>query len=96
MQDEFFVTCKCTSMDHIVRFSYEPDDCELYVTVHLAPLPFWKRVKNALRYVFGRRSRYGDHEEVIVDESSAFILLELLTRYGRDVLDLYEKKRNAA
>lgn len=92
MQDELFVTCKCTSPDHLVRFTYEPEDRELYVTVHLAPLPFHKRLWNAVRYVFGRRSRYGDHEEVLVPEHSAIQILELLTRYGRDMISDHEQK----
>jgi hypothetical protein len=80
-------------MDHILRFSYEPEDRELFVTVHLAPLPFRKRVWNAIRYVFGRRSRYGDHDEVVVNDDDVFRLLELLTRCGKDMIDDIKKSR---
>ena len=61
------ILCECSSMEHqmvFVHFDEEPD--VIYVQVHLAKRPFWKRVGSAIRYILGRRSRYGDWDEIIV------------------------------
>jgi hypothetical protein len=38
---------------------------EVFIDIHLSPLPFWKRVKFAIKYVFGYQSRYGAFQEII-------------------------------
>ena len=58
------------------------DDEDLFIEVHLTPLPFWKRVRNAVGYVFGRRSRYGDFEEVVLSTTDALDLGDKLTEWA--------------
>jgi hypothetical protein len=56
--------CKCHSMQHSFVVSADEDD--VFIEVHLTPLPFLQRVVNAVRYVFGGRSPYGDFEEILL------------------------------
>jgi hypothetical protein len=74
--------CQCGSLEHTLFVCAEEED--FFLEVHLAPLPFWQRVRNAVGYVFGRRSRYGDFEEVLLSPEDAVDLGDrLLTWAGR-------------
>ena len=83
-------TCKCGSFDHIFCVTVDEDD--MFIEVHLCPLPFWQRVKNAVSYIFGRRSRYGDFEEIILTPLDAFILGDSLVDWS--ALGTVEHKSN--
>ena len=58
------------------------DKDDLFIEVHLAPLPLWRRLSNAVRYIVGRRSRYGDFEEIILDPEDALDLGDKLTEWA--------------
>lgn len=61
---EEIIICQCHSAEHqmIVRSI----DGDVYLTFHLSKLPFWKRLKNGIKYIFGYTSKYGDFEDIIV------------------------------
>jgi len=63
--------CQCNSTEHQLIFSYFPDDKEVYVSVHLIPNRFWKRLINAIKYIFGHKSEYGDFDEFIFKSEDA-------------------------
>jgi len=63
--------CRCDSTEHQLIFSYLPDDKEVYVSVHLIPVIFWKRLINAIKYIFKHKSKYGDFEEFIFRSEDA-------------------------
>ncbi len=66
--------CQCHMPEHIMLIGYWPDEkeCkEVYLTIHLCPLPFWKRLKNGIKYIFGHRSKYGDFDEFILKPEDA-------------------------
>jgi hypothetical protein len=73
-------TCKCFSLEHILFVC--ADDEDLFIEVHLSTLPFWKRLGNAMRYVLGRRSPYGDFEEIILGPEDALDLGDKLTEWA--------------
>ena len=73
-------TCACSSLEHMFVVSAEEED--LFIEVHLAPLPFLMRLKHAIRYVFGYRSAYGDFEEVVLDTVTALDLGDYLIRWS--------------
>jgi hypothetical protein len=73
-------TCKCFSLEHTLFVC--ADDEDLFIEVHLSPLPFWKRLGNAMRYVLGRRSPYGDFEEIILGPEDALDLGDKLTEWS--------------
>jgi hypothetical protein len=59
MATEFF-ECQCYSDEHTLKFTYDPQDDELYASVYLSQYRnFFQRIWTAVRYVFGYRSRYG-------------------------------------
>lgn len=63
------LTCKCGDPSHQCIIGYDKDDDvrEVFLSVHLVPeANIFKRVANAFRYLFGRRSIYGDFDEIIL------------------------------
>lgn len=62
------LACTCGSLGHVVRFSHDPIDDQLYVHVSLDREPrWWRRALLAFRYVFsGHVCRYYDSAEVFV------------------------------
>lgn len=72
--------CQCESLEHQVTFSYlEGDkDGDVYMEVHLAPLGFWQRVVNGIKYIFGHRSKYGDFDEMIIKKEDVWKLEKIV------------------
>ena len=70
-QDDLILSCSCSALDHVVRFGRMVDDeghSDTYVHVSLAhERSFWRRLKTALRYLFGDTCRYVCSTEVIVE-----------------------------
>lgn len=74
-------TCACASAEHILILNDEFSDY-LYLQIHLAPQPFFKRLVNGVRYIFGGRSKYGDFDEIIFTPGSALELSDHLTNWS--------------
>lgn len=73
MERQLFI-CQCENTEHQLVFSYFPDDedPEIYVTIHLKPeRSIFKRIKNAVKYIFGHRSRFGDFDEFLFKKEDA-------------------------
>ena len=69
--NELFI-CQCHNIEHQLIFSYFPDDCELFVSIHLIPeYNIWKRIWMAIKYIFGYKSIYGHFDEFIFKKSDA-------------------------
>lgn len=68
-----FLLCLCGHSDHMIILNFEEtgDYVECSMEIHLSPLPFYKRLWRAIKYVCGYRSRYGDFDELIIDRESA-------------------------
>jgi len=54
-----YMECGCHSESHIIRGMYDPDDNFLYLSYHLPRQPFWRRLRIAVKYLFGIDSKYG-------------------------------------
>lgn len=80
MKRELFV-CRCYSIEH--SFVVSADDEDLFIEVHLASAPFWKRLRNAVRYVLGRKSKWGDYEEILLSPETALDLGDKLVEWAR-------------
>lgn len=78
MKRTLFV-CRCHSIEH--SFVVSADDEDLFIEVHLSSAPFWTRVKNAVRYVFGGRSKWGDFEEVLLSPYDALNLADSIIEW---------------
>ena len=79
MKRELFV-CRCFSIEHSFVVSAEDED--LFIEVHLASVPFWKRLKNAARYILGRKSKWGDYEEILLSPETALDLGDKLVEWA--------------
>lgn len=67
MKNDYF-ECDCESPEHVIRMSRIEDqgfDDFIYVSFFLRPWTFWRRVRYAIMYVFGYKSKYGDFGECI-------------------------------
>lgn len=73
-------TCVCGSMEHI--FVVTADDEDLLIEVHLSPLPLFERLKHAVQYVFGYRSRWGDFDEIVLNPETALLLGDKLVEWA--------------
>lgn len=57
--------CECHSLEHQVHFWYDDEFQQVYIEVHLVKYGFFARVKYALKYIFGYKSRFGAFDEFI-------------------------------
>ena len=79
MEREILI-CQCESIEHQISFSWIGDDKDgdVYMEVHLAPLGFWQRVINSIKYIFGHRSKYGDFDEMIIKKEDVWKLEKIV------------------
>lgn len=83
--NELFI-CKCHNTEHQLIFNCFDD--EVYLTVHLVPVSnIWKRIVNAIRYIFGYRSKYGHFDEFIFQKEDASKLIKIAKNLDKDVLN---------
>lgn len=84
--EKYHFECICGHFEHKFEVIFDPDenpdyDC-LYVTVHLNDgLPWYKRIYNGIRYIFGKRSKYGDFAEFILEHDDAKRLSEVCNKF---------------
>jgi len=81
--DEQYFTCACSSMEHTLRLSYY-DDEEIYLEIFLDSGPWYKRLVNGIKYIFGFKSRYGDFGCWGLRPSDATRMKEMLEKYLED------------
>ena len=81
-------TCRCHSLEHM--FVVSADDEDFFIEIHLAPLPFLRRVKNAVRYVFGKRCKYGDFDVVLLSPSDAVTLGDTLIEWAQGEVTAFQ------
>ena len=73
MKEELLI-CECSNAEHQLIFRYFEDEDwkEVYMTTHLSEYNnFWKRLKYAIKYVFGYKSKYGAFDEFILRKEDA-------------------------
>ena len=87
MKRTLFV-CRCYSIEH--SFVISADDEDVFVEVHLASAPLWRRVKNAIRYILGRKSKWGDYEEILLSPSQALDLGDKLVEWSKGESSVFQ------
>lgn len=66
MQTEL-ILCECNSLDHQMIIIQDPEEEDfVFLEVHLSNKNFLSRVKYAIRYIFGYKSRFGAWDEFIL------------------------------
>lgn len=64
------ILCECSSTEHQVIFHHD-DDGDLFMSVHLQQSKgLWYRIKAAVKYIFGYRSRYGHWDALTIGPES--------------------------
>jgi len=59
METEYF-ECQCDCSEHVLRFVIDPDSGDVWSEVYLNHWhPWYQRLWIAIKYVCGRKSRYG-------------------------------------
>lgn len=81
MKDKTVILCECRSPEHQMILEWDFEDKFIYCSIHLNPVGgFWKRLKLALRYLFGYRSRYGHWDEFIFGKEQINVLRKFIDR----------------
>lgn len=73
--------CQCNSEEHQFSFVWFEDEHgkgEVFMEIHLTPHTLWGRLKNAIKYIFGHRSIYGDFDEVILKKEDVYKLEKIV------------------
>lgn len=73
MESILFI-CQCKNTEHQMIFSYFPDDedREVSISIYLRPeSSIFQRIKNAVKYIFGHRSRFGDFDNFLLGKEDA-------------------------
>lgn len=80
------LTCKCGDPSHQMVIGYYLDEFEeVYLSVHLVrEHNLFKRFWIALKYVFGRRSIYGDFDEIVLSPLDAPKLQKVVNHLSQD------------
>ena len=64
------IPCACKHPEHTITYSMYDDEEDVYMYVHLNHDRWYKRVWNALKYIFGYRCKYGHFDEFIINETN--------------------------
>jgi len=83
--DKDILICSCHSTDHqlIVLYEQDEDFPMVYFHIHFNERPFWERLVYGIKYIFGRKSRYGAFDEFLFNHDDAH-KIERILEYLRD------------
>lgn len=70
VKEDILFTCDCGDLQHQMVISYIPEDSgivdNIYVSVLLKKLPWYKRIIAGIQYIFGKQSKFGYFDEIIL------------------------------
>lgn len=72
--------CACSLPEHSLRLDYDTNEEELYLYITKGELPFFKRLINGLRYIFGLEGRFY-YDEVVLPKNKATQMVEYLNEF---------------
>lgn len=77
----YYYECRCDSEEHTIKFVYNEEDEEFYVSLYLDQYHnIFKRIWIAIRYLFKYKCRYGDWESWTMKEEDADRLIKMLSK----------------
>lgn len=80
------MVCQCNSLEHQMATYLPEDENVVYVYIHLVPeYSIWKRIKNAVKYIFGYKSAYGEFDEFILTKDHIDDLERVVTHLKREL-----------
>jgi hypothetical protein len=77
-----FMLCDCNSPSHQIIIGYDEHVegwPEIYLSIHLIKRGFWRRLKYAVKYLFGYKSRYGAWDEFLFCKDHIPVVKRLLS-----------------
>ena len=78
METHYF-DCQCSDFGHTFRFMLDREDGDVYLEVQLKDWePWYKRVLNALKYVFRRKVAYGFYDTTMLRDEDYDRLRDML------------------
>jgi hypothetical protein len=84
--------CDCFSPDHQYLLTVDEEDGVGrkrerigYIHPHLVKKSFWYRLKYGLKYIFGRKSRYGAWDEIIITKDNVILLEDFVAKIKENV-----------
>lgn len=73
--------CQCSDFNHTVRFTLDPQDGDVYLEVRMNYFdPWYKRIWNAVKYVFKRDVAYGFFDVTMLKDEDYDRVRDLLKR----------------
>lgn len=78
MKENEILVCACHSTEHQIVIQKDEEDNLLYCSIHLSPLPWYERLINGIKYIFGYRCCYGDFDEFVFNQSHIQYLKEMI------------------
>ena len=88
--------CECgDTSDQIIMQWWDDQDDEypsVYATFYLRKEPLLKRIKLALMYILGKRSRYGEFGEVILKPED-YLKMQKVTDFLKRSYDMRQKEK---
>lgn len=80
-EENFYVQCVCHSPEHTLQFKYYPDNDDPFLGVYvlLLPAPWYRRLWQGLKYIFGYTSVYGYFDEFLLRTKDVGDLIDFLT-----------------
>lgn len=79
--------CACHSIDHAYIITFDKDfgnENIVYIEPHLTDGGFWHRLKYAIKYLFGWKSRYGCFDEIIITKSNYQPLKDIINHIEQE------------
>jgi hypothetical protein len=77
MKQHYF-ECDCHTPEHVIRFSYDDEDGDLYTEVFLSHKVWYKRIWTAIKYVFGYKCKYGHFDCTLIRKEDYDRLVDLI------------------
>jgi len=88
MDDPEYFECECSHPGHVLRFIYDEENNEIYTEVQLSSGGIFKRIWNALKYVFKGEVGYGVWDCTMIRKKDVPRLINLLEKVrGHEVPD---------
>lgn len=70
--------CHCSSLEHQVAFEYDEESKLVYLRPKLITHKnFFMRLRHAIRYILGYKSKFGEFDEIILKEEDVLKLKSL-------------------
>lgn len=80
MEKVLFI-CDCGDIEHQMIILNDPTEKEIYFEIHLSDnKKFFQRLWIGIKYIFGKKSKYGNWDEIILNQEEMIRLKEILER----------------